>query len=318
MHHATDTVDVLASDERIRTEFVEANGLRFEVDICGDGDTLALCLHGFPELAYSWRYQLPMLADAGYTAWAPNLRGYGASSRPLGVENYHIDSLMDDVAALIDASGKQSVVLLAHDWGAIIAWQFAIEKRRPLHKLVICNVPYPALLERAARSGFAQLRKSWYVLFFQIPRLPEFLLGLRGARAIGEILRKSSSNVAMFPPEVTEVYQRNARQPGALTAMLNYYRALLRYRKAVAARGTPVIEVPTLMIWGEDDVALTKESTYGTEQYVRDFRIRYLPRVSHWVQQEAPVEVNAMISAFLQDRPVPHVAWTMQLVESPQ
>ncbi len=318
MRHAIDTVEVLASDERIRTEFVEANGLRFEVEICGDGDTLALCLHGFPEVAYSWRYQLPMLADAGYTAWAPNLRGYGASSRPLGVQNYHIDRLMDDVAALIDASGKQSVVLIAHDWGAIIAWQFAIEKRRPLHKLIICNVPHPGPMEKALRSGFAQIRKSWYVLFFQIPRLPEFLLGLRGARAIGEILRKSASNVAMFPPEVTEVYQRNARQPGALTAMLNYYRALVRYRKAVAARGTPVIDVPTLMIWGEDDVALTKESTYGTEQFVRDFRIRYLPRVSHWVQQEAPVEVNAMIRAFLQDRPIPHVKWHMQLVESPE
>ena len=101
-------------------------------------------------------------------------------------------------------------------------------------------------------------------------------------------------------------------------ASYHYYRALLRFRKTVAARGMPVIEVPTLMIWGEDDVALTKESTYGTEQYVRDFRIRYLPRVSHWVQQEAPVAVNAMISAFLQDRPIPHVKWQMQLVESPE
>lgn len=307
-------MNVLASDQRITTEFVEANGLRFEVDKCGDGDTLALCLHGFPELAFSWRYQLPMLADAGYTAWAPNLRGYGASSRPLGVENYHIDKLMDDVAGLIDASGKTSVVLIAHDWGAIIAWQFAIERRRSLRKLVICNVPYPSLLEKALRSRFAQIRKSWYVLFFQIPCLPEFLLGLRGARAIGEMLRRSSSNPAMFPPEVTEVYQRNARQPGALTAMLNYYRALLRYRKSVARRGTPVIEVPTLMIWGEDDVALTKASTYGTGQYVRDFRIRYLPRVSHWVQQEAPEQVNAMIRAFLQGQPVPAVEWRMHLV----
>jgi len=316
MHFVTDTVNVLASDQPIRTEFVEANGLRFEVDQCGDGDTLALCLHGFPELAFSWRYQLPMLADAGYTAWAPNLRGYGASSRPLGVENYHIDKLMDDVAALIDASGKTSVVLIAHDWGAIIAWQFAIEKRRPLEKLVICNVPHPGPLLKVLRSGFAQIRKSWYMLFFQIPRLPEFLLGLRGARAIGEMLRKSASNVATFPPEVTDVYRQNARQPGALTAMLNYYRALLRGRKAVAARGMPVIEVPTLMIWGEDDVALTKASTYGTEQYVRDFRIRYLPRVSHWVQQEAPEQVNAMIRAFLENQPIPCVQWQMQLVAS--
>lgn len=293
-----------------------ANGLRFEVDKCGAGDRLALCLHGFPELSFSWRYQLPMLARAGFEAWAPNLRGYGGTSRPTRVEDYDLDRLMDDVAALIDAAGKSTVVLIAHDWGAIIAWQFAMERRRALHKLIICNVPHPGPLKRAL--GFAQLRKSWYILFFQIPRLPEFLLGLRRARAIGEMFRRTSVDTSMFPAQVTEVYRRNASQPGALTAMLNYYRALLRGRKRIAARGFPVIEVPTLMIWGEDDVALTKATTYGTEEFVRDFRIRYLPRVSHWVQQEAPEQVNAMITAFLRDEPVPAVEWKLQLVNSAQ
>jgi pimeloyl-ACP methyl ester carboxylesterase len=304
----------MVSDGQIRTEFVEANGLRFEVDKCGSGDTLALCLHGFPELNFSWRYQLPMLAEAGYEAWAPNLRGYGASSRPLGVANYHIDRLMEDVAALIDASGKESVVLIAHDWGAIIAWQFAIEKRRKLEKLVICNVPHPGPLQKALQTSFTQIRKSWYVLLFQIPRLPEFFLGRAGARAIADIILNSSENPAMFPPEVLEVYRKNARQPGALTAMINYYRAFLRGRKAVAARGMPIIEVPTLMIWGEEDLALTLESTYGTRDYVSDFTIRYLPRVSHWVNQEAPVPVNAMIKSFLEGQPVPSIEWQMNLV----
>lgn len=312
-----DAVNSMENDERIRTEFVAANGLIFEVDKCGTGDKLALCLHGFPELNYSWRHQLPMLADAGYEAWAPNLRGYGASSRPQGVDNYHIDRLMEDVAALIDVSGKNCVVLIAHDWGAIIAWQFAIENRRKLEKLIICNVPHPGPLQQAMSNGLAQIKKSWYVLFFQIPRLPEFVLGLNGAKAIGEIFRKTSVDSSMFPPEVTEVYRQNARQPGALTAMINYYRALLRGRKAVAARGMQIITVPTLMIWGEEDVALTKESTFGTEQYASDFRIRYLPRVSHWVQQEAPLQVNAMIEAFLADRPIPYVEWKMHLVENP-
>ena len=311
----SEVANTTAAATTIRTEFVEANGLCFEVDKCGFGDTLALCLHGFPELNFSWRYQLPMLAEAGYEAWAPNLRGYGATSRPIGVENYHIDRLMDDVAALIDASGKSSVVIIAHDWGAIIAWQFAIEKRRELKKLIICNVPHPGPFKKAMSNGVAQIRKSWYVLFFQLPRLPEFLLGLRGAQAIGDMFRKTSVDPLMFPPEVTEVYRHNARQPGALTAMINYYRALLRARKEVAARAMPIIEVPTLMIWGEDDIALTRESTYGTGEYVSDFRIRYLPRVSHWVQQEAPVQVNAMISAFLSDQPVPYVEWRLQLVE---
>jgi pimeloyl-ACP methyl ester carboxylesterase len=307
--------DQMLNIETIRTEFVDANGLRFEVDKCGDADRLALCLHGFPELNTSWRYQLPMLAALGYEAWAPNLRGYGNTSRPLGVASYHIDRLMEDVAALIDVAGKRSVVMIAHDWGAIIAWQFAIEKRRELEKLIICNVPHPGPFSEVMRQGFAQIRKSWYILFFQIPRLPEFLLGLRGARAIGELFQKTSADPAMFPPEVTEIYRRNASQPGALTAMINYYRALLRARKEIAARAMPIIDVPTLMIWGEEDIALTRESTLGTEQYVRDFDIRYLPGVSHWVQQEAPVQVNAMIQAFLLGQPVPFVEWELRLVD---
>ncbi|MEZ5570919.1 MAG: alpha/beta hydrolase [Halioglobus sp.] len=303
-------------DDRIRCEFVQANGLVFEVDKCGVGDTLALCLHGFPELNYSWRYQLPVLAELGYEAWAPNLRGYGASSRPERVEDYDIDALMQDVAALIDASGKSSVVLIAHDWGAIIAWQFAIERKRPLEKLIICNVPHPGPFQKALRTSLSQMMKSWYVLFFQIPRLPEFLLGLRGARRIAELIRRSAVDQSNFTQEVLSVYRQNANQPGALSAMINYYRALFRGRKKVAARGMLTIEVPTLMIWGEEDVALTKATTYGTDHYVSDFTIRYLPRVSHWVQQEAPQQVNAMIRAFLTGQPVPYVEWQLQIIET--
>jgi pimeloyl-ACP methyl ester carboxylesterase len=297
---------VFGKDERIRTEFVSANGLSFEVDKCGVGDKLAICLHGFPEHSFSWRYQLPMLAEAGYEAWAPNLRGYGGSSRPQRVSDYDIDRLMEDVAALIDASGHQTVVLIGHDWGAVIAWQFAIEKKRTLDKLVICNVPHPGPFKKAMGNGFSQIRKSWYVFFFQIPWLPEFILGRNGAQAIGEMFRKTCVDQAMFPTEVTSVYQKNASQPGALKAMINYYRALMRSRKRIEQRGLPTIEVPTLMIWGEEDVALNKETTYGTEEFVRDFRIRYLPGVSHWVQQEAPRQVSAMIKAFLADEPVPY------------
>jgi len=304
-------------DPRILTRFVDANGLRFEVDTCGTGDRLAICLHGFPEHSFSWRFQLPMLADLGYQAWAPNLRGYGHSSRPDGMAAYSIENLMADVAALIDASGCREVVLLAHDWGAVIAWHFAMRRMRPLAKLVICNVPHPGPAQKALSKGLAQLKKSWYIFFFQIPRLPEWLLGRDEARAIGEAFRSSAVDKTQFPDEVLEVYRRNAAQPGALTAMINYYRALVRGGGAKRQReaGYPVIDTPTLMVWGEEDVALTKETTFGTDEYVRDLTIRYLPRVSHWVQQEAPEAVNAMIKAFLQDRPVPQLKWQMQLEE---
>lgn len=299
----------------IRTRIVNANGLSFEVSELGDGDRLALCLHGFPEHAFSWRFQMPMLAASGYRVWAPNLRGYGASSRPGGREAYAIEKLLDDVAALIDAAGCRETVLLAHDWGAVIAWYFAMRKQRPLARLVICNVPHPGPSSRRGLS-WAQLKRSWYVFFFQLPWLPEAMLGRDQAKAIGDMMRASAVDKSRFPPEVGEVYRQNAAQPGALTAMINYYRALvigggLRRQQKL---GYPVIDVPTLMVWGEDDVALTKETTYGTEEFVRQLTIRYLPRVSHWVQQEQPDIVNAMIQAFLEDKPVPELEWVARLV----
>ncbi len=311
-----DIVSESLKDPRISTAFVEANGLTFEVDQCGEGDKLAICLHGFPEHSFSWRYQLPMLADLGYEAWAPNLRGYGKSSRPPFVEDYSMDNLLADVAGLIDAAGKEEVVLIAHDWGAVIAWQFAIRKVRPLQKLIICNVPHPAPMQAAMKNGWEQLKKSWYVFFFQIPVLPELMLGRNNAKGIAQAIGGSSVDETRFPPDVLDVYRRNADQPGALTAMINYYRALLRDRKQMSVDEWPIIETPTLMVWGEDDVALSKASTYGTEKYVQDFRIRYLPRVSHWVQQEAPEAVNAMISAFLKDEEIPEAHWELRLTTS--
>jgi len=300
----------------VNTEFIDANGLRFEVETCGAGDRLALCLHGFPEHSYSWRYQLPMLAELGFKAWAPNLRGYGHSSRPQGMAAYSIENLLADVAGLIDAAGCRETVLIAHDWGAVIAWYFAMREVRPLDKLIICNVPHPGPAERSMRS-FAQLKKSWYILFFQIPGLPEWLAGRNGARGIGEVIRGSAADKTRFPEEVTEVYRRNAAQPGALEAMVNYYRALVRGGGAKRQReqGYPVIETPTLVIWGEDDVALSKETTYGTDEFVQDLTIRYLPGVSHWVQQEQPEVVNAMMWSFLMGDNVPYLKWEAQLVE---
>jgi pimeloyl-ACP methyl ester carboxylesterase len=287
-------------------EFVQANNLRFHVATCGDGERLALCLHGFPECWYSWRHQLPLLAQRGFRAWAPDLRGYGQSDRPLQREDYAIERLLDDVAGLIDASGARSTVLLAHDWGALIAWYFAMRQPRRLERLVIMNVPHPAVMEKAIRAP-RQLLRSWYVLFFQLPKLPELLAGAGHARVIGDAFRYMAVDKRRFPDTVLQVYRDNAAAPGALTAMINYYRAFVRGGGADRQRrlGHPVIDVPTLMIWGECDTALGKETTYGTDAYVRNLTMRYLPNVSHWVQQEAPEVVNAMLAAWLTGQPVP-------------
>jgi pimeloyl-ACP methyl ester carboxylesterase len=289
----------------VRHEVVKANGIRFHVATAGEGDRLALCLHGFPECWFSWRHQIPLLTRLGYRVWAPDLRGYNETERTTGIESYAIENLMDDVAGLIDAADARSTMLVAHDWGAIVAWYFAIRRVRHLDRLVIMNVPHPGAARPALRT-FAQLRRSWYAFFFQIPRLPEALLGARGARAIGDMLRGSCRNPDVFSDEVVEVYRKAASQPGAPTAMLNYYRALLRGGglRRQADLGFPEIETPTLFIWGEDDVALTKATTHGTDAYVRDLTLRYLPGVSHWVQQDATEAVNAMLEAWLTGQPV--------------
>ena len=288
----------------IRTAMVAANGLTFEVDQCGDGGRFALLLHGFPESKYSWRYQMPLLASLGYTAWAPNLRGYGKTSRPKGIAAYHIDNLVADAAALIDAAGAKETLLIAHDWGAIVAWQLAIRKTRPLSRLIIMNVPHPACMARELRN-WRQLRKSWYVFFFQIPWLPERFTTVKSADAIRRAFVDMAVDKNRFPLAVTDEYRRSALEPGAMTAMINYYRAALRAGDAAMNPKPGTVDTPTLMLWGEEDIALDKATTIGTDAFVKNLTLRYLPGVSHWVQQEAPEKVNAMIEAWLKDQPVP-------------
>ncbi|PWR17570.1 alpha/beta fold hydrolase [Zavarzinia compransoris] len=286
---------------------VAANGLDFEVDQAGSGDKFALLLHGFPESKFSWRAQIPVFAERGYTVWAPNLRGYGNTTRPAGRSNYTLDHLTEDVAGLIDAARargiKGPVTLVAHDWGGAIAWAFVLRGLRPLERFVILNMPHPVPFFKALKT-FAQLRRSWYMFFFQLPWLPELFLGARGAKAVGDAFRGMAVDKSRFPDEVLAEYRKNALKPGALTAMLNYYRANIRIGGAKLPPA-PVVEVPTLMIWGEADTALGKETTYGTDKLVKDLTLRYLPAVSHWVQQEAPETVNAMIAAWLDGKTVP-------------
>ncbi len=283
----------------ITTRTVEANGFRFAVDEAGEGDHLALCLHGFPESRFSWRYQLPLLAELGYRAWAPDLRGYGETEpKPKDVPAYLIDRLMEDVAALIDASGARTVTLIGHDWGAGLAWTFAANAPRPLRQLVIMNVPHPAVMAARLRRSWAQLKKSWYMFFFQLPGLPEWGAIRNDGEAIREAFRGMAVDKTNFTPDVLDRYARDAQRPGAITGMINWYRAAFRLQGKLAGPW-PIIETPTLIIWGEEDAALGVELLDGTDAYVRDLTIERLPGVSHWVQQEAPEKVNPILKAWL-------------------
>jgi epoxide hydrolase 4 len=288
---------------------VAANGINFEVATMGSGNRLALCLHGFPEHAYSWRYQMPLLARLGYRVWAPNLRGYGNTDSPREVSAYKTRTLVEDVAGLIKAAGAKETLLIAHDWGGVLAWSLAMYQPRLIDRLAILNLPHPACFARELRKP-PQLFKSWYIYFFQLPWLPELMLGRNNARATSGVIRATSRNHARFPAEDLEVYRANAARPGGLTAMINWYRALFRgggLRHSMP-KNIPIINIPTLFLWGDADSALSINTTQGTEKYVSNLTFRVFPGVSHWIQQEAPEAVNAMLEAWLAGQPVPEYA----------
>jgi pimeloyl-ACP methyl ester carboxylesterase len=294
------------SAEPIRTEFVEGNGIRFEVNMCGDGEKLALFLHGFPQTNYSWRHQMPALARLGYRAWAPNQRGYGNSTCPPNVKDYAIETLMGDVAALIDASGCKSTTLIAHDWGALVAWHFLSRKIRPIERAVIMNVPHPMLYRRTLRSHPRQILRSWYVMFFTIPWLPETMLRAFNGKMLARSISSMAIDKSIFSGEDLDVYRENIVRPGRARGMINWYRDLVRGgMKRQVKLGFPGIDVPVLVIWGVEDKAISIETTYGMEEIVADLTVRYLQNVSHWVPEDAPEVVNTMIEAWLTGEPVP-------------
>ena len=280
---------------------VEANGIDFSVLVAGEGDRLALCLHGCPEIGYSWRYQLPVLAGAGYRAWAPDLRGYGATSKPPDREDYRIETLMDDVEALIAAAGPEDVTLIAHDWGAIIGWYVAMHRPQLVDRLVIMNLPHPAVAARVMRSSLRQQLRSAYMAWFQLPRLPEWRFRRNNAEKIARSFTDMAVHQDRFSAEVLDVYRQAALEPGALKAMMDYYRAYVRGggMRRMTKLGYPPVQCPTLVIWGEQDTALGVEMLDGTNDHVEDLTIRRLPDASHWVQQDDPDTVNQMLIEWL-------------------
>lgn len=297
-------------------DYVRANNLTFRVATAGDGDRLALCLHGFPEFSYSWRHQIPALVKLGYRVWAPDLRGFGMSEGPENWRGYTLKKLAEDVDALVEASRATSVTLLGHDWGAFIAWYYAMHGGHELERLVIMNVPHPAPAARSVGKlsdgtlNLKQLQRSSYMLFFQVPVLPELVATAGHAALLGRALRKMIPDKSIYTDEDLQAYRDNCCLPGRMHKMMNYYRAMVRSGelRRMEKEGYPTIEVPTLMLWGEADVALGKEMTYGTERWVSDLTLRYLPGISHLVQQHAPEAVNGMLAPFLRGEPVPEAS----------
>jgi pimeloyl-ACP methyl ester carboxylesterase len=278
----------------VRLHYVEA----------GTGPPVVL-LHGFPEFWYSWRYQIPALAAAGFHAVAPDMRGYNWSDKPSSVHSYRVEVLAHDVERLIRACGATRAAVVGHDWGAIVAWWFAMLHPERLTRLAILNVPHPAytlepgLMRAAGVPVWRQLLRSWYVFFFQLPGLPEAMLRAGTFAAVRRTLRRDPVRPDAFTDADITRYVEALAQPGALTATVNYYRALLRRNPGAMHARLRRIEAPVLVIWGERDRYLEAGLADPPRRWVPNARVERLPDASHWVQLDRPERVNALLLEFL-------------------
>jgi pimeloyl-ACP methyl ester carboxylesterase len=257
-----------------------------------------LLLHGFPQFWYQWRHQIPALVEAGFRVVAPDMRGYNLSDKLPGVRAYRVELLARDVERLILACGERTATVVGHDWGAIVAWIAAMRHPERVQRLAILNVPHPARFLEGLLSPMQLLRSS-YMFFFQIPRFPEEVIRAGDFALLRSVLGRDPVQPEAFAAEDIERYIEAMAQPGALTATLNYYRALLRNpgeTRALLQR----VEAPVLVIWGERDRFLSRRLAEPPHLWVPNLvRVKRLPDASHWVAEDRPLEVNTLLLDFL-------------------
>jgi pimeloyl-ACP methyl ester carboxylesterase len=279
-----------------REGFADLAEVRLHYIEAGEGPLVVL-LHGFPEFWYSWRAQIPALAGAGFRVVAPDMRGYNLSSRPPGVSAYRGDKLAADVRDLIFERGEQSALLVGHDWGGAVAWTAAMNHPDAIARLAVLNLPHLRRFLHSLRDP-RQLVRSWYMFFFQLPGLPERLARARNWEGLRRGLERDNHPGAFTSEDIAR-YIEAWSQPGAITAMINYYRAAFRQPPWVAAARMRPIPAPTLVIFGERDHYLRHQLA---EPYPGDVpnleRVVRIPEASHFVQNDAPDRVNELLIDF--------------------
>ena len=286
------TAPDLPSD--LREGYAEIGDQRLHYVEAGEGPLVVL-LHGFPEFWYGWRLQIGRLAAAGFRVVAPDLRGYNLSSRPGEVAAYETGPLVADIVGLIHHLGAESAMLVGHDWGGTVAWDTAMSHPEVVERLAILNVAHPRQFLRGLHHP-GQLRKSWYVFFFDLPELPEAVVHADHWHFFRHFLRDAHP---AYTPEEIERYIEAWSQPGAATAMINYYRNAARQSpKHVEAQIRP-IKAPTLVIWGQRDRYLGEELAEPDHDDVPGLdRVERLPDASHWVHHDEAERVNQLLIDF--------------------
>ena len=283
---------------------IELSGLRLHITQAGlpDGQVVIL-LHGFPEFWRGWLKQIEPLAQAGYRVIIPDQRGYNLSDKPAEISEYAIEKLVSDIVGLMDELGQEKVFLVGHDWGAMVAWETALRYPEKLAKLVILNVPHPSVMKHTLLTKPDQLLKSWYIFFFQIPGLPEWLLSRGNFAALGRMLH-ASSNPQTFSQEDMRAYLNAWRQPNAMSGMLNWYRAIFRQTLRSLGKSSQSqprrVHVPTLMLWGVNDVALSVEMALPSIELCNEGELILFEKATHWVQHDEAEKVTEQILRFFQ------------------
>lgn len=287
----------------MQSGFIQTNGIKLHVLTDGPEDgTPVILLHGFPEFHYGWRKQVPALVEAGFRVIVPDQRGYNLSAKPRGVSAYDLNTLAQDVVGLFDHFGIQKARLVGHDWGAVVAWTVALTHPERLEKLAILNVPHPDVMTRFILSNAEQRKKSWYIFFFQIPFFAEWVLSKENYRNMARML-VGSGRKSTFKLNEIEEYRKAWAQPGALSAMLNWYRSIFRrsFKYFFRRRNTPArrVTVPTLILWGKNDVALSHEMVQPSLDMCDNGSAVMFENATHWVQHEEADEVNKNLIRFL-------------------
>jgi epoxide hydrolase 4 len=293
---AADTVSQLGADGQIelRDGYAEVGDVRLHYVEAGEGPPIVL-LHGFPEFWYGWRLQIAPLTKAGFRVVAPDTRGYNLSSKPAGVPPYAADKLADDIHGLIRELGAESAHVVGHDWGGTIAWTLAMNHPEVVDRLAILDAAHPRALQKGLPHP-SQLRRSWYFFFFAPPGLPERVVRARRFRFLRRFLRDANP---AYTPEEMDRYVEAWSQPGALTAMLNYYRSSVRTSQKKAKAAIRTVSAPTLAIWGQRDRYLTQRVREPDRDDVPNLdRVEQLPGASHWVHHDAAEPVNQLLIDF--------------------
>lgn len=291
------------ADLNVTHHFVDLPSLRMHFVEAGQGPLVVL-LHGFPESWWSWRYQVQPLADAGFRVVVPDLRGYGETDK---AGPYDLDTIAGDVCNLVTALGEKRVKIVGHDWGGATAWHLAAHRPEFCERLAVLNCPHPARMREALLGGsWSQMKKSWYMFFFQLPIVPEFLLTKDGAKNLVRTLRAASMHRSHYSEDELRPFVEAIQRPGAASAMVGWYREAIRsgLSRPFSPPKYPAITVETLLIWAMNDPALGYDALVpGTERYAPRLEIEQIADCGHFVQSEKPTEVNPRLIAFLGRQP---------------